>query len=348
MMVTSPTFNPVQDQQLVERARRFGRHIGGYSRSGVLIAAYKLGIFARLSHSSLNRQALAAALEVDQTGISLVVDTLIAMGYVTECGETDAVSIHPDWREAFTEGPCSLLADLEAAEMASRVWNSLADVISRKQETEEAYRQSLFEGRCHEYRALQAYNRLQANQVIAAVLPLLVNANQILDIAGADGYIADEILRRTETPTITIVDLGKANSKCKEIFAGHVQSGRLKTVNQDVRDLALGKRFDVVLMTEVTELFDVSEKRKVLQRALDHVQENGTLIVTKLSMPKIGGSEALSIFSLKMYIKGNGSYLETDCELAGLIAELQIQHQQQVIADKVVFVCQRRGASQAK
>jgi 2-polyprenyl-3-methyl-5-hydroxy-6-metoxy-1,4-benzoquinol methylase len=172
------------------------------------------------------------------------------------------------------------------------------------------------------------------------LLPHLEGADTILDVAGADGYVADAILRRTTRPAITVVDLEEANATCAAVFAAHVASGRLQTVAHDARTLDLGRTFDAVLMTEVTELFGEADKRRVVAGALRHLKPGGTLIVTKLTLGEATPrTEALAIFSLKMYVKWHGAYLETDEALAALLREAGLEPASFTSGDKTVYVC---------
>jgi len=330
-----------KDALFVAKWMEFASCTISYRRTCIMIAAEKIGLFRRISTlGPASVDVLSKELKVDEKGLQLLIECLESLGFTKKVGEF--IALEDKWADVLTEGsPVSLNSELQSADLAVREWLDLPELLLGNKIASEEYRHSLFKGQCHKYLALQAYNRLQANPIIDRLLPYFENAHDILDLAGADGYIADAILSRTSNPTITIVDLEEANQKCAEMFHGHVDSGRLKMITQDITGLELNRVFDLVILTEVTELFDYADKKRVIANAIRHLDKNGVMILTKLSAECDSKSEALALFSLKMYIKAKGSYLETDAELSSILSDAGLEFDSFKSEDKTVFVCRK-------
>ena len=335
-------FSLDKDTQFVNKWMDFASYTVSYRRVCIMITAEKIGLFRHLSTiGSASVKELSKELNVDEKGLQLLIECLQALGFVNKMEES--FSLADQWADLLTEGSSmSLNSELQSADSAVREWLGLADILLGHKNVSEEYSQSLFKGQCHKYLALQAYNRVQAYPIIVKLLSLFESANEILDLAGADGYIADAVLSQTSNPNITIVDLEDANNKCSEMFQEHVNSGRLTLISKDIRELDLIKTFDIVMLTEVTELFDFSEKKRVIENAIRHLNKDGVMIITKITSDAELNSEALALFSLKMYLKSKGSYLETDLELSLILNDLGIDFNSFKSDDKTVFVCRKR------
>jgi len=329
------------DAELVKKSIEFSSYTSGYRRTCILAAAERIGLFRQLAKkpkSSLHE--IATTLEVDEKGLSLLVDCLASMEFVSL--DINGVSFNPYWADLLTEGSSmSINNELQSANLIINEWLQIPEILKGSRQASEAYSQSLFQGQCHQYLALQAYNRIQASPIIERVLPILESSYEILDLAGADGYIANEILNNTKNPTITIVDLEKSNQKCSEIFEKHVRSERLQLITQDIRYLDLNRTFDTVILTEVTELFNYDDKKTVILNAMAHLKSGGTMIITKLSLSSHEKNEGSAMFSLKMYLKAKGSYLETDDELSTLLHHTGLIFETFTSQDKTVFICRK-------
>lgn len=330
------------DLRLVEKWETLGAITSAFRLTAVIVAAEKLGLYRHLAENGPSSvENLAVALEVDPKGLELLIDCLSQMGFITASGEV--VSVPEEWSDYLREeSGTNLLPDIRSAQLAVREWMDLSELIRKNKEAAIEYRHGLFDGNCHKYLGLQAYNRVQAFPVIAHLIPVLEDSDSILDLAGADGYVADQVLNQTKRPVVTIVDLERAIDKCNEVFAHHVNSGRMKLVTQDVRELDLGQQFDVVMLTEVTELFGRDGKETVIDNALRHLSPRGKLLITKIALnDSKEDREALAFFSLKMFVKSPGSYLESDSELSEILSSRQLRCEMFHSGDKVVFTCSR-------
>ena len=189
---------------------------------------------------------------------------------------------------------------------------------------------------------MQAYNRIQARPIIAHLIDTLGDFVDILDIAGADGYIPNIILKSKANTNITIIDLPAALEKCSAVFNEHITSNRMKLVNCDAREFDMQRTYDLVMVTEVTELFNFADKQIIVDKAYAHTKVGGTMVITKFAFTEDDlAVEALTFFSLKMFTKLKEAYLETDKELENILDNKGIDYEKKHFGDKTIYICRK-------
>ena len=328
------------DEQLMAQWLQLNGDLGGFRHACFLITAHHIGLLRCLSNGERKTApALATELKVDLLGLELLSRNLSVLGYLEI--ENGVINISPKWQNAFSNtSNSSLLKEISLSALAIKEWLKLSDIIKHGTMPSKLYRECFFNGESHDYKGLQAYNRIRCDDVLELIHSFLLNTESILDIAGADGVFADKILKKYSRATVTLLDLKNALQACNRRYTQHINADRLHLHEGDARTFNLKNKFDLILMTEVTELFNYADKKNVIANAVAHLEAYGKLVVTKFSLPENELSTShLSSFSMKMYIKSPGAYLETDEELIALLEAQGLQCERQYLEEKFVVTC---------
>ena len=203
---------------------------------------------------------------------------------------------------------------LDLYKRENEVWLNMVDLLKGHYKNED-YSNELLEGRIVNHYGIQEMNKVFANAILKDIHLLLSKANNILDIGGGDGLYSSMIFEKYSEKEITILDLDKGLNPVRQL--SHVcYPNKLQLVIGDARNMNLNKKFDIIMINELLELFPREEKRRILKNAINTLKPNGTLIITKFSLNKSGTSPiSSSIFSLRMRLKKYGAYLETNNEV---------------------------------
>ncbi len=334
------------DARLLEGWSVVGDYLSGFRHMSVLRCAEKVGLFKSLLTGSKSSRELAKCINANAKGTELLLNCLVSMKIVVKHEIKDKYYLEPKMSEFFDSShPHHLLTEIENSHISLDAWMNLDKVIQGKTKNND-YGRILFDGNCHQYKGLQAYNRIQSRPIIEHIIKNFGEINKILDIAGADGYIADLLLKKTLDTQVTIVDLRQALDKCGQIFEHYINNNRMKLVESDARTFDLDDKFDLVMMTEVSELFTAEDKAKAITRGFAHTREGGHLVITKFTYDETDlNIEALTFFSMKMFAKMNGSYLEHDSELESILRSNNIAFEKHYYGDKSLYICKKNHSS---
>jgi ubiquinone/menaquinone biosynthesis C-methylase UbiE len=292
---------------------------GGMAASGVLVAAVRTGITARLAQGSATASEVAQDLGLDPLPTRLLLDCLRSAGHVTA----------RRGRYRLSRGSRRWLDPASPLSVAGYV-AGVADYWPWWQGLEEATRTGKSSG-SHEAPPGDPYwqrylcgqrelARLSAAEV-ARKLPLPGAPRRLLDIGGGHGGYSAALCRRYPELTATVLDLPGSAAVGREFIAEDGLSDRVRFRDGDATTADLGDGYDAVLCFNLVHHLEPAQAAALLGRVHAALNPGGTLAV--LDVFAESGRRAAAhadVLALFVYLS-SGAQVHTPAQLAGWLRE---------------------------
>jgi SAM-dependent methyltransferase len=222
-----------------------GEAWGGMALSGVLIAAVRTGVTARLARQPSTAAELAAGLGLDPVPTRLLLECLRSAGHVTERGGRYRLS-RRSRRWLDPQAPLSVARFVTGTADYWDWWAGLEEVTRHGRPVghhsappDDPYWRRYVYGQFD-------LARLSAAEV-ARKLRLPPRPRSLLDIGGGHGWYSAQLCRRHPGLTATVLDLPGSAAIGREIIAEAGLSGRVRHREGDATKDDLGRGYDAVL-----------------------------------------------------------------------------------------------------
>jgi 2-polyprenyl-3-methyl-5-hydroxy-6-metoxy-1,4-benzoquinol methylase len=217
----------------------------GVALTGVLVAAQRLGLTARLAAGPATAEALCADLGLDPTAGRLLLDCLCSVGHVTR--GPDGYRLARASRRWLDPGSELSVGRFVAANADYFAWWAGLDEVARTGRPVGHHEWPADDGYWRRYVTGQLeLARLSAREV-ARRLRLPAGASRVLDVGGGHGWYAAELCRRHPGLAATVLDLPGSARIGREIIAEAGMSGRVAHVEGDALEADLGTGYDAAL-----------------------------------------------------------------------------------------------------
>ncbi|PKQ71367.1 methyltransferase domain-containing protein [Aeromonas sobria] len=290
----------------------------GFRASLILIEATNLGYFncdlVLESYSDVSKR-----LGISSTGAKVLLDALCSMGLVNKTDELYLIDkkIHTLFNQCNDR---NITYNISAFKNELQVWMRMAEILKGNSSRTPEYSNELFFGQIKKFSGLSMFNRIDAESILPTVAKHIKTNDTIIDFGGGEGYYAKRLSEMAEFNSYSIVDIENSFCISEEINKPLISSGKLIHITSDARYFSSTKKYNLVLMNELTELFPIDEKKLIVDNAISCLSENGYLIITKFPMDESGtGPGRFPIFSMRMFLKFNEAYLEKDSDLIDYI-----------------------------
>jgi 2-polyprenyl-3-methyl-5-hydroxy-6-metoxy-1,4-benzoquinol methylase len=296
---------------------------GGMATSGVVVAAVRTGITARLSQRPATAADVAADLGLDPLPTRLLLHCLRSAGHVTERHGRYRLSRRARrWLDP--SAPLSLAgyvaatADYwpwwEGLEQAARTGTSSG---SHEAPTGDAYWRRYIGGQLE-------LARLSAAEV-ARKLPLRgrhgAGPRALLDIGGGHGWYSACLCRRHPGLTATVLDLPGSAAVGREVITAAGLSDRVLFREGDVTETDLGDGYDAVLCFNLVHHLGRDQIADLFGRAAKALNPGGTLAVLDVFADHGRRRQAYTdMLALFVYLS-SGAQVHTPAELAGWLGD---------------------------
>jgi 2-polyprenyl-3-methyl-5-hydroxy-6-metoxy-1,4-benzoquinol methylase len=291
----------------------------GMAMSGVLIAATRCGVTARLARGPATVEDLAGELDLDPLPTRLLLDCLRSGGHVTCRARRYALSrssrrwLDPD-------------SDLSVARFIAGTtdywawWSGLAEVARAGQPfghhdvpAEDPYWRRYITGQFE-------LARLSAPEV-ARKLSLPADPRSVLDVGGAHGWYSAELCRRHPTLTATVLDLPGSARIGREIIAEAGMSARVRHRDGDALTADLGGGYDGVLCFNVVHHLGPEQIVSLFTKIHDALAPGASLaVMDAFAVPSRRKSAAANFLGLFVYLS-SGAQVYTPARLNGWLRE---------------------------
>jgi SAM-dependent methyltransferase len=290
----------------------------GMALSGVLVAAVRTGLTARLAGPPATAAELAADLGLDPRPAQLLLDCLRSAGHVT-CRDGRYQLSRSSRRWLDPAAPLSVGRFVDAAGDYAAWWAGLTDVTRgaapaghHDAPAGDPYWRRYITGQLE-------LARLSASEV-ARKLRLGArprDPRSLLDIGGGHGWYSAELCRRYPRLAATVLDLPGSAAIGREIIAEAGLSDRVRYREGDATTADLGGGYDGVLCFNLVHHVSHDQAAALLARIHDALAPGGSVAVMDVFAEPAGRSSAAANFlGLFMYLS-SGSQVYTPAQLHG-------------------------------
>lgn len=280
---------------------------GGMALSGVLVAASRLGLTARLAAAPASADELASELGLDPTPVRLLLECLHATGHLTR--RSGRYRLHRAARRWLD--PAS---ELSVARFVAGVgdywswWSDLpavvrggAPVAHHDAPADDPYWRRYVTGQFE-------LARLSAAEV-ARRLVVPRRARSVLDVGGGHGWYSVALCRRHPHLSATVLDLPGSARVGREIVAQAGMSGQVRHRDGDALTSDLEGPHDLVLCFNLVHHLGEEQVVALFQRIRSALAPSGTLAILDAFADPAGGSAAGRFLGLFTYLSsGSRSY----------------------------------------
>jgi SAM-dependent methyltransferase len=291
----------------------------GMALSGVLVAAVRTGLAARLAGPPATAAELTAELELEPGPTRMLLDCLRSAGHATCRGGRWQLS-RSSRRWLDPASPLSV-AQFVAATGDYWPWWAGLDEVARggapashhDAPPGDPYWQRYITGQLE-------LARLSAAEV-ARKLRLPGDPRSLLDIGGGHGWYSAELCRRHPRLAATVLDLPGSAAVGREIIAAAGLADRVRHRDGDAVTADLGSGYDCVLCFNLVHHVSADQAASLLKRIHGALAPGGSVAVMDVfAEPARRGSVAANFLGLFMYLS-SGSQVYTPAQLHGWLRD---------------------------
>jgi len=292
---------------------------GGMALSGVLTAAVRTGMTARLSAGRATAAEVAADLDLDPLPTRLLLDCLRSAGHVTaRSGRYQLSRRSRRWLD-----PASPLSVAGYVAGVADYWPWWAGLerSARTGVTSGSHGAPPDDPYWRRYVTGQfELARLSAAEV-ARRLPLPRRPRAVLDIGGGHGWYSACLCRRHPGLTATVLDLPGSAAVGREVIAAAGLIDRVLFRECDVTETDLGDGYDAVLCFNLVHHLGHDQVADLFGRAAKALNPGGTLAVLDVFADPGRRRQAYTdMLALFVYLS-SGARVHTPAELAGWLGD---------------------------
>ena len=292
---------------------------GGMALSGIVVAAVRTGIAARLCEGDATAAEVAADLGLDPLPARLLLDCLHSAGHVTaRSGRYRLSGRSRRWLDPAS--PLSV-AGYVAGVVDYWPWWAGLEQSARTGVTSGSHGAAPDDPYWRRYITGQLeLARLSAAEV-ARKLPLPRRPRAVLDIGGGHGWYSACLCRRHPGLTATVLDLPGSAAVGREVIAAAGLSDRVLFRDGDVTSADLGDGYDAVLCFNLVHHLEPDQITALFRRAHKALNPGGTLAVLD-AFAEHGrrGQAQADMLALFVYLS-SGAQVHTPAELAGWLGD---------------------------
>jgi SAM-dependent methyltransferase len=292
---------------------------GGMATSGVLIAAVRTGITARLAEGQASAAKVAADLGLDPLPTRLLLECLRSAGHVSERSGRYRLSREARrWLDPAS--PLSVAGYVAGAADYWPWWQGLEDATrtgrssgSHAAPPADPYWRRYIEGQLE-------LARLSAAEV-ARKLPLPRRPRALLDLGGGHGWYSATLCRRYPELTATVLDLPGSAAVGREVVAAAGLADRVLFRDGDATMAELGDGYDAVLCFNLVHHLTPEQAAGLFRRAGEALKPGGTLAVLDVFADSGRRAPAhANVLALFVYLS-SGAQVHTSGQLAGWLRD---------------------------
>jgi 2-polyprenyl-3-methyl-5-hydroxy-6-metoxy-1,4-benzoquinol methylase len=256
----------------------------GMLKARCVMAGVSLGVFESVAQEPRSAASMAAALDLDEACLELLLRSLVFCGYLDMAGERFALS---------DLGRRSMVGGAPKELVGFVMWNYTQWAFAGELETlirtgrGIEFHATLDDPAAwgHYQKAMLETARLDA-PVLVRHVPVRPGATRLLDLAGSHGLMGAAICRKHPPMRSTVVDLPAAIGHARALATA---SGIAELVEHRSGDLTtddLGHDWDVVLLSNILHHFQPNQIRSILRRVHEALHDDGTVAIWELERPR--------------------------------------------------------------
>jgi hypothetical protein len=280
-------------------------YVGAHAFRAVCVA-FKVGLLDALVERTATLRELAASLQVDERGLSILLGCLESLGYAEESGGAYAASrMTRSWLPILRDGIPSYEFNLLNG------WPKLEQVLREGRPTEDPIAR-IVEG---EPDGWEGFERSQLANAKLSVDELLTRvriprgATRLLDVGGGHGLNSIAYCRKYPKLRARVFDLPQALGLARKLVEKYEVSDRVELVGGSFWTDDMGQGYDVALLFNVVHLMPEPKLRELLAIVRKSLAPGGMLVVLDQISSRKGGPTSrafIALQSLDLYLNLGG------------------------------------------
>ncbi|WP_308992718.1 methyltransferase [Mariniflexile litorale] len=305
------------NHQITQIWQRFLSFSTSFRNSTILFSALELNIFDFIDKDGSTIEAIASTKNISNISCEQLLNALVSLKYIIFFegkyypNEIDSIGYLK------TISDVSFRNDLLLQKQENEVWLNLAKIARGEYKVPKSYSSELLENNIMKYKGILNANLNAAGYCLSSVSECIREQKTVLDIGGGDGVHAKVLLAINPQMKLSVLDLPNCFDGCVNNLSEEIEKKQVKLVSGDALALEQDKKYDLVTLNELLEIFSRKDKLNILKSTR---KLSSKIIITKFSLHDTGTSPGGgAIFSLRMFVKYPQSYLSTDSEISELL-----------------------------
>jgi SAM-dependent methyltransferase len=291
---------------------------GGMALSGVLIAAVRTGVAARLAEQPSTAPELACDLGLDPLPTGLLLDCLLSARYVTCRGGRYRLS-RSARRWLDTDSSLSV-AQYVAGTCDYWSWWEALDEVTRSGKPAMHHDAPLGDPYWRRYIGGQFELARLSARPVARRLRLPADPRSLLDVGGGHGWYSAQLCRRHPGLTATVLDLPGSTAVGREIIARAGMADRVLFRDGDVTTADLGTGYDAALCFNLVHHLTAGQTGSLFRKIHAALAPDGVLAVMDVFAETGRRPPAAGFLGMFVYLS-SGSLVHTPAQLRGWLRE---------------------------
>lgn len=299
------------------------RMIGAYRTSAAIVAGLELGLFGALAAQPLEADEAAARVGAPAHGVRVLLNALSVSGLVAREGAAYALS--PAARAYLVPGEASYLGEVVPVLAEPRMWadfRRLAETVRGGGEAPDPEADAAG----HPFWQTFARHSVSLTSTSAGALARLLApwfearpAARVLDVACGAGVYGLTMAERFGGTEVTLLDWPHVLREVRQRAERLGVAGRVRYLEGDLRRLAFGGPYDLVLLSNIMHHFDRASNVALARQAAAALAPGGRLVVQAIVEDE--NSHASAMFSLMMLTLHHRGMIYRADEYAGIVVE---------------------------
>jgi len=283
--------------------------VRGFQPACVLLAAADLNVFTILKTKPMSAKAVADKLKADTRAITILLDALAAMAFLTK--QNKEYSLSSEVAQLLTEDSSrSILPAIRHQANCLRRWVQLPQVIRNGQPAERILSiHSETEDIAAFIGAMDNFSTPVATDVIRKLGPL--NFCHLLDVGGASGTWTIEFLRAVPEAKATLFDLPEVIPMAKEHIAKAGLTAQVEFVEGDFYTDDLPTGADFIWLSAIAHQNSRRQNQELFSKLYTVLENGGKLVLRDVVMDESRTKpEGGALFAINMLVatEGGGTY----------------------------------------
>jgi len=307
---------------------------GGFQESCILIAAAELDLGTQILERSNCATAanLAESLQLDLRALTVLLDTLVGLGYFTKSADSRYSVAEPFIEPFDNQHPATFVPMLRHQGNCLRSWSQLAQVVTNGTPAEKQH--SILGPEADNVSfilAMNAIGRSLAGPMVAdlkkhGVLDFANDNIRFIDIGGASGTYTLAFLETLPQAEGTIFDLPVAIREAQRRFAGTPLESRVSFAEGNFYHDDLPVGFDFAWISAIIHMHGQAESQTLYSKAYRALNPGGRIAVRDFVMSSDRTSPPQgTLFGINMLVNTQNGMVYTfdeiraDLEAAGFV-----------------------------
>lgn len=319
--------------------------VDDFLTSMVVFAAFDIDLFAPLINNKMTAQEVAAKLHLNHTTVKVMMECLAAFEILEQ--ESDIFHLSEGYNQLFSQEYQEIKQTVCGSFGAARQWIEIANIARGIPLPVQVEKHMFSTGDgLEEYLVSVRYFNRQHTVEVAEFLTNIIESRKyitLMDLGGGHALYSLELAEKNPDLEITLVDLDKTVNISRELNKNDFRASRIRFISGDATNLSpnIGQ-FDVIMINDLLHSFNHDYKTRILKNCLEHLNNNGIIIISKFRYSSKEGYSVNALFSMKLHLNTGDGYLETDEELEKIAASLNCKVEAKISTYKALYIISHR------